>query len=159
MRVLGDMTAPSARSASSEAPSMVACLLDNPVTLVLARVFIILPFLVSGLTRIFDWQAGVAEMLKVGLHPAWAFNAAVLLTQLGGSLLIITNRKLWLGAGALGVFTVLTNFIAHRFWEFSGDARAAQLNSFLEHWTMSAAFILVVVVNLRDRRPLFEAGS
>ena len=159
MRVLGHMTAPSVRSARAAAPPTVARLLDNPVTLFVARLWITLPFLVSGLTKLLYWQAGDAEMLKVGLHPAWAFNAAVLVTQLGGSLLIITNRSLWLGAGALGVFTVLTNFIAHRFWEFSGDARAAQLNSFLEHWTMSAAFILVVVVYLRDRRPRFEPGS
>jgi transmembrane protein len=159
MRVLGHMTAPSVRSARVAAPPTVSRLLDNPVTLFVARLWITLPFLVSGLTKLLYWQAGDAEMLKVGLHPAWAFNAAVMVTQLGGSLLIITNRSLWLAAGALGVFTVLTNFIAHRFWEFSGDARAAQLNSFLEHWTMSAAFILVVVVYLRDRRPSFDPGS
>ena len=156
--MLGDMTAPP-RSGRADTPMAVVRLLDNPVTLIVARIWITLPFLVSGLTKIVDWQAGDAEMLKVGLHPAWAFNAAVLVTQLGGSFLIIANRKLWLGAGALGVFTVLTNFIAHRFWEFSGDARTAQLNSFLEHWTMSAAFVLIVVVYLRDRRPRSEPGS
>jgi transmembrane protein len=157
MRVLGDMTERSGRSARGDVPLAVAPLLDNPVTLFVARLWISLPFLVSGVMKLLHWQAGDAEMLKVGLHPAWVFNVAVLVTQLGGSLLIITNRKLWFGAGALGVFTVLTTFIAHRFWEFSGDVRAQQLNSFLEHWTMSAAFVLVVVVYLRDRQATFEA--
>jgi transmembrane protein len=149
MRLLGDMTAPAAVSGSSDPPMTVARLLDNPLTLLVARIWIVLPFLVSGLTKLVDWQAGEAEMFRLGLHPAWAFNLAVMVTQLGGSALIIAKRQVWLGAGALGVFTVLTNFIAHRFWEFSGGARTAQLNSFLEHWTMSAAFVLVVVVYLR----------
>jgi len=134
-------------------PLPVARILDNPVMLLIARICVSLPFLVSGLTKLFDWQAGESEMLRTGLHPAWAFTVAVTATQLAGSILIIANRGLWLGAGALGVFTVLTNFIAHRFWEASGDARTTQLNSFLEHWTMSAAFILMVVVYVRDRRP------
>jgi len=46
-------------------------------------------------------------MSHFGLHPAWAFNVATVFCQLGGSALIILNRWVWVGAGALGVFTVL----------------------------------------------------
>jgi len=152
MRVLGYMTTQRTAFGNGSTPVFVARLIDNPVTLLVARIWIVLPFLVSGLSKLIDWQAAETEMLRAGLHPAWTFTAAVLVTQLGGSALIIANRKLWLGAGALGVFTVLTNFIAHRFWEFSGDTRTAQLNSFLEHWTMSAAFVLVVAVYLRAEK-------
>ena len=152
MRMLGDMMAPPGAPKSAAAPATIAHLLDNPVTLLVARILISLPFFVSGLTKCFDWQAGESEMLRTGLHPAWAFNLAVMVTQLGGSILTIANRRLWIGAGALGVFTVLTDFIVHRFWEATGEARTMQLNSFLEHWTMSAAFILVVVVYLREPR-------
>jgi predicted enzyme related to lactoylglutathione lyase len=60
-----------------DTPSLIARLLDNSITL----------------------------LVHVGLHPAWAFNLASLLTQLIGSALIIVNRRVWLGAGALGVFT------------------------------------------------------
>ena len=133
-------------------PLRVARFLDNPATLLIARICVSLPFLISGLTKLFDWRAGEDEMLRTGLHPAWAFNLAVIATQLVGSILVIANRWLWIGAGALGVFTLLTNFIAHRFWAVSGDARTQQLNTFLEHLTMSAVFILVVVVYLRDER-------
>ena len=134
------------------APEGVARFLDSDLTLLFARVCLSLPFLVSGLTKVFNWQVGENEMLRAGLHPAWAFALAVTATQLGGSLLVIVKNWLWIGAGALGVFTILTNFVAHRFWEMSGDARSAQMDSFLEHWTMSAGFILVVVVYIRDRR-------
>ena len=101
--------------------------------------------------KLLDWQAGEAEMEHTGLHPAWIFNLASLLTELGGSALIILNRQIWLGAGALGVFTVLATLLAHRFWDLSGEARMMQFNTFLEHATISAAFILIVVVQLRPR--------
>jgi transmembrane protein len=153
MLLLGDLTMeePAPSSTQRETPTVIAHILDSGVTLFVARVWVVLPFLVSGLTKCLDWQAGEHEMARAGLHPTWAFNLAALLTEVLGSVSVVLNRQLWLGAGALGVFTVLTNFIAHRYWEFGGDERVAQLNSFLEHWTMSAAFILIVVVYLRDR--------
>jgi transmembrane protein len=61
---------------------------------------------------------------------------------------------MWLGAGALGIFTIMATFIAHRFWDLEGPARVAQLNTFLEHATIAAAFILVVVAHIRPRRPV-----
>ena len=157
MHMLGDMTV--ARSKRSAAPAVIVRFLDNPAILLIARICVTLPFIVSGLSKLYDWHAGESEMLRSGLHPAWVFALAVTATQLAGSILIVANRGLWIGAGVLGVFTVLTTFIAHRFWELSGDARTTQLNSFLEHWTMSAAFVLVAVVYLRDRRSRTAQGS
>lgn len=133
----------------SDAPQLVIRALDNPVTLLASRLCVAAPFIGAGILKLVDWQAGVAEMAHAGLSPAWLFNLAVLLTELGGSVLVVLNYKLWLGAGALGVFTVLSTFLAHRFWELDGQARVMQFNSFLEHATISAAFILVTVVGLR----------
>ncbi len=90
-------------------------------------------------------------MLHFGLHPAWLFNLASLVTQLAASLLLILNRRVWLAAGALGVFTVTATLLAHRFWEFTGPERIGQQNSFLEHWAICAGFVLVTVVALRER--------
>jgi transmembrane protein len=137
----------------------VALCLDNPVTLVAVRFCVVAPFVGAGLFKLLDWQAGLAEMLNVGLHPAWFFNLAALLTELGGSTLVILNRQMWLGAGALGVFTLLATLLAHRFWDLTGDARMMQFNTFLEHATISAAFILIVVVQLRPRVRLVDEGD
>jgi transmembrane protein len=136
----------------SDTPSVIARLLDNSITLLITRIAVTLPFLVGGLSKLLDWQGAQAEMLHVRLHPAWAFNLASLLTELIGSALVILNRKVWLGAGALGVFTVIATLLAHRFWDLSGEARIMQMNSFFEHWTICAAFVLVTVVRIR-RRP------
>jgi transmembrane protein len=141
-----------AEARRDDTPAVVVELLDNPLTLLAGRVCVALPFLVAGIMKLLFWQPGVAEMAAVGLHPAWVFNIAALVTELGGSASVILARKTWLGAGALGVFTVMTTFLAHRFWDFAGPARVMQMNSFLEHATISASFIFVVVVGLRPGR-------
>jgi transmembrane protein len=71
-----------------DTPSLIAQLLDNSITLLAARVAVTLPFLVGGFSKLFDCHRGEAEMLHVGLHPAWAFNLASLPTQLLGSALV-----------------------------------------------------------------------
>lgn len=78
----------------------------------LARILLTFMYWASGLSKLIDFNGGVAEMQHFGLEPAVAFNIAVIVTQIGGSLLVILNRYAWLGAGALAVFTALTH--SHR---------------------------------------------
>ncbi len=135
--------------AMRDMPQWVARLLDSPLTLLATRVCLTLPFWVSGLVKLFSWQTGVAEMAQFGLSPAWVFNIATIVTQLGGSALVILNRKTWLGAGALGVFTLIATVIGHPLANLSAEARAAQVNIILEHIAIAAGFVLVAVVALR----------
>jgi transmembrane protein len=79
-----------------------------------ARVVLYLPFWWSGLTKLGDFSGGMAEMAGLGLSPAWFFNALTIVVQLGGSLLVIANVLTWLGAGTLGVFTLLATVLAHK---------------------------------------------
>jgi transmembrane protein len=95
-------------------------------------------------------------MAGVGLHPAWAFAVLTIFVEISASLLVIVNRWTWLSAWALGVFTVLAIFLAHRFWDADGPLRGEQFNTFLEHAGLAAAFILVAALSMlrdRDDRP------
>jgi transmembrane protein len=89
---------------------LIGRLLRAPATAAAARVVLWLPF------WWLDFSGGVAEMATLGMEPAWLFNVLTILVQLGGSLLVILNLRTWLGAGALGVFTVLATVLAHQFW-------------------------------------------
>jgi uncharacterized membrane protein YphA (DoxX/SURF4 family) len=124
----------------------IGTLLRAPVTAAAARVVLCLPFWWSGLTKLLDFSGGTAEMAANGLQPAWLFNALTILVQLGGSLLVILNRRTWLGAGALGVFTVFATLLAHHFWTFSGVERVHALNTFLEHLSIIAGLVLVAIL-------------
>jgi len=156
MQLLGVLSMELAQNVDSrtDVPLAIARLLDNPTVLFVARLALVCPYLASGVTKLVDWPAGLAEMAHVGLHPTWLFNLAVLVTELGGSVLILLNRLLWLGAGALGVFTVLTIFLAHDFWNLTGALRAEEMTKFFEHLTICSAFIFVTVADLRVRREM-----
>ncbi|MDQ1081097.1 DoxX family protein [Pseudoroseomonas cervicalis] len=131
--------------------------LGLPVVEVLARILLTFPFWGSGLAKLIDFQGGVAEMAHFGLQPAALVNAAVIVTQLGGSALVILNRWTWLGAGALGVFTALTIPLVHRFWALEGERAIIAFHTATEHVGMIGA--LVVVSILAERRRRSERGG
>lgn len=102
----------------------------------LARILLTFAFWGSGLSKLIDFDAGVAEMAHFGLEPAVAFNIATIIVQIGGSALVILNRWTWLGAGALGVFTALTIPIVHHFWTMEEPMRTMEFHVAAEHITV-----------------------
>lgn len=123
----------------------------NPIEIVtgstwfgyLARILLTFMFWGSGLSKLIDFNAGVAEMAHFGLEPAVAFNVATIITQLGGSILIILNRWTWLGAGALAVFTALTIPIVHHFWTMEEPFKTIEFYVVMEHITVIGALMVV----------------
>jgi transmembrane protein len=120
----------------------------------LARTILTYMFWASGLAKLIDFNAGVAEMSFFGLEPAPLFNIAVIVTQFGGSALIIANRWTWLGAGALAVFTVLTIPIAHTFWTMQEPLKTLEFYVVMEHITVIGALMVVAWKSAPGREPV-----
>ncbi|WP_348646536.1 DoxX family membrane protein [Ensifer sp. ENS01] len=72
-----------------------------------------------------------------------------LILQIGASLLIILNRWVWLAAGALAVFTVLTIPIAHPFWLKEGEEAFRDMTVALEHVSVIGGLALVSILSRR----------
>ncbi|MBX6320050.1 DoxX family protein [Pigmentiphaga sp.] len=130
-------------------PAPIRSLLESRALLLLGRIALTFMFWLSGLTKLINFQDGVAEMSHFGLEPAWLFNALTIIVQLGGSLLIIFNRAAWLGAGALAVFTVMTIPIAHAFWNMEGEQAFLEMMFVFEHITVIGALILASILGHR----------
>ena len=109
----------------------------------LARTVLTFMFWASGLAKLIDFNAGVAEMAHFGFEPAVAFNVATIITQLAGSILIILNRWTWLGAGALAVFTALTIPLVHHFWTMEEPFKTIEFYVVMEHITVIGALMVV----------------
>ncbi len=109
----------------------------------LARSVLTFSFWASGLAKLIDFDAGVAEMSQFGLEPAVAFNIATIVTQLVGSALIIFNRWTWLGAGALGIFTALTIPLVHHFWTMEEPFHTIEFYVVMEHITVIGGLMVV----------------
>jgi uncharacterized membrane protein YphA (DoxX/SURF4 family) len=117
----------------------------------LARLALASPFLISGVMKLFDFPGALAEVTGLGLGPADPFAVAVIITQLGGSLLFLTRRYCWLGAGLLAGFTVVATLLAHPFWVFAGPERGQQTATFFEHVAIVGGFAMAALfVNGRN---------
>ncbi|PRD93850.1 DoxX family protein, partial [Burkholderia ambifaria] len=74
----------------------------------------------------------------------WA--ALAIAVEIGGSLCVVFRRFTWLGAGSLGMLTLVAMVVANDFWNRSGAEHFMALNSFFEHLGLIAALVLVTIV-------------
>ena len=108
-------------------------------------------YLQGGFNKAVDFNAAIAEMNHFGLSPAAPLAVAVIVLELGASALILTGVLRWLGALALGGFTLLATFVALRFWEMPQPERFMAANSFFEHLGLVGGFLLVAWHDLKER--------
>lgn len=104
----------------------------------------------SGLYKLFAFDAGVAEMVHAGMEPATAFNIATIVVQIVGSTIIIVAHRTWLGAGALGFFTGLTILLVHRFWAIPEEPfRTIAFHVSVEHFGMIGGLLGISILSAR----------
>ena len=109
--------------AKAGTPRWVAAILSWSWLLPIARGALVSAFLIGGIQKLADFPAAVAEQAHFGLQPAWLWAVAAIVVELGGSLLVIANRFVWLGAGGLGVLTFVAMLTANAFWLSTGHER------------------------------------
>ena len=108
-------------------------------------------YLQGGIVKLTDINGAAAEMSHFGLSPAMPFAIAVIALELVASVAILSGYWRWLGALALGAFTVGATFMANRYWELGSPGRFAIENAFYEHLGLAGGFLLVAWQDLRDR--------
>ncbi|MBC7831706.1 MAG: DoxX family protein [Hyphomicrobium sp.] len=123
-----------------------------------ARLLLASAFLASGVMKVIDFTGAVAEVRALtGMEPASPIAALVILTQLGGSaLLLIGGRSTVIGAFLLASFTFAATVLGHAFWTKAGPQQARDLVTFLEHMGLIGGFVLVALLSrggaVDDRR-------
>jgi len=132
-------------------PSWVEAILDWRWTWPLARVGLTSAYWIGGLSKLFNFTDAVAEQAHFGLNPPALFAVLTIIVELAGSALVISGRWLWLGAGALAVFTALATLVAHPFWTMAGHERFLATNAFFEHLGLIAGFVIATLFARRER--------
>lgn len=134
-------------------PRFVDAILDWKPTWFIARLLLVGAYLLGGIVKLTDWQAAVAEQAHFGMSPPALWAALTIALELIGPLLILSGRLVWLGAGMLGVFTLLAAFTANAFWTMPvGQDRFMATNAFFEHLGLIGGFILAALVAEQAQR-------
>lgn len=130
-------------------PDTIALILDNPLTLILARVLLTLLFWMAGLFGMLNFSLVLKEMEDAGLSFPKTCAIAMIICQLVGSALIITNvyGLGWLGAGALGIFTLLSIPLGHPFWRFEEPRKTHEFQIALEHVTVVGGLLMAAILS------------
>ena len=123
----------------------------SPAIRWIALLLLCAAYLQGGLQKAFDFPGAIAEMKHFGLAPEAPLAVAVIALELGAAALVLTGRLRWLGALALGGFTLMATFVALRFWEMpAGHERFMAANSFFEHLGLVGGFLLVAWHDLKE---------
>ncbi len=110
-------------------------------------------YLQGGLVKLTDFPGAIAEMAHFGLAPAPLFAGMVIALEIIASIMILAGWYRWIGALALGIFTLMATFVALQFWSMpAGQARFFAANSFFEHLGLVGGFLLVIWQDLNERR-------
>ena len=133
-------------AAAGPTPRWVGAILGWDATWFLARLALASAYVIGGVNKAVDFPGAVAEQTHFGLQPAWAWAIVTIVVELGGSLLLIWGRLVWLAAGALGVLTATAMLVANNFWVMEGQARFMAMNTFFEHLGLIGGFALAAVV-------------
>ena len=117
-----------------------------------ARLLLVGAYLLGGIVKTTDWPGAVAEQARFGMSPPALWAALTIAVEIVGSLLILSGRLIWLGAGMLGVFTVLAAITANAFWAMPpGPERFMATNAFFEHLGLVGGFILAAMLAQAER--------
>ena len=133
----------------SPAPRLVENLLDWQGTWFVARLALCSAYLLGGVVKLSDFSAAIAEQAHLGMPMPAIFAILTIGVELVGPALILTDRLAWLGAGMLGLFTLLATLVANTFWTLGGPERFAATNAFFEHLGLVGGFVLVAMVSRR----------
>ncbi|KQM13369.1 DoxX family protein [Novosphingobium sp. Leaf2] len=134
-------------------PRLVDAILDWRWTGFIARLALCGAYLLGGIVKASDWQAAVAEQAHFGMHPPMVWAALTIAIEITGPLLILSGRLVWLGAGMLGIFTLLAAITANAFWTMpAGQERFMATNAFFEHLGLIGGFVLAALVAEGEQR-------
>ena len=126
-------------------PSIIAMVLDSRICWVAARLIVTFVFWSAGIGQLATFSDSASQMGSLGLRPAALFATLVPLTLLAGSAMIVADRGLWLGAGILSVFLVLTVPIVHPFWSMTGPRQADEMRLVMEHVSVIGGLMAIAI--------------
>jgi putative oxidoreductase len=113
--------------------------------LLLARILLVVLYLIFGWSKFADYRGTVAQMAQSGAPMAPISALVAIAVECLGSAAIalgILTRPLAL---VMAVYTLATAFIGHHYWTMSGADRLANETNFYKNVSIMAGFLLLYI--------------
>ncbi|HET6632790.1 MAG TPA: DoxX family protein [Rhodanobacteraceae bacterium] len=111
--------------------------------LLLARILLVILFVVFGYFKLTDFGGTVAEMTGAGLPIPTVAAIVVIIIEFFMGIAIVVGFFTRPLALLLAVYTLATAFIAHHYWTMDGAAQGANMINFYKNVSIMGGFLLL----------------
>jgi len=113
--------------------------------ILLARILLIVLFVVFGWSKLNDYTGTVANMTRVGLPAPWGGAVVAIVVEFFVGLAIALGAWTRPLALLLALYTLGTALIGHHFWTMEGAARYANVINFYKNLSIIGGCLLLYV--------------
>jgi transmembrane protein len=132
-------------------PTIIEAILVSDAFEMITRVVLTSFFWIAGIFGLLKFDVMVATIRQHGFSSPRYIVAAMIVTELAGSVLLITDafQLGWFGAGWLGIFTFLSIPLGHPFWKFQRPKRMEEMQIALEHFALIGGLMAAAALTVR----------
>ena len=132
-------------------PPSIHDLLVSQAFVIFARVVLTAFFWIAGLFGLLKFAVMVKAIEAHALPAPRLIVALMVITELAGSALLITDFASlgWFGAGWLGVFSFLSIPLGHPFWNYRGPKKMEEMQIALEHLAVIGGLMGAAILTIR----------
>lgn len=113
-----------------------------------ARALMAIIFIVAGARKLMGYAGTLAYFGTLGIPLPDVVLPSTILLELGGGIALLIGWRAGWAAVALGLFTLGSALLAHRFWAVEPAQFSNQLNHFLKNVAIAGGFLLVATVEM-----------
>ena len=119
------------------------------ILMTIGRVLLAIYFLAPGIGKFVSWDTSLALMETHNIFMAPILLAIAGITQIGGSICLLFNKKVVLCALGFAAMVLLINLNLHDFWNvYEGVDAKHESQNFFKNLGILAGLLLLAAVNL-----------
>ncbi len=124
---------------------------NEAAVLLLARILMASLPMFGGLEKIFKYQDAIGFATAFGIPFAQYMMPLAIVLEIGGALLLLTNRFCRPAAWTLAVWTLFLGIWFHRFWAVPDAQWQEMVDSFFHHFVMIGGYIYLATLGTKPR--------
>lgn len=124
----------------------------SPIPYLIGRSLLALYFLLPGVAKLMSPETQLELMQLHNIPAALPLLYIAGLAQVGGALLLLTNRYVRFTAYGFVLYSLIINILLHDFWNFTGIEGLHEAQNFFKNLGVLAGLLILASTSLK--RPL-----